>query len=90
MDRPRYMNYGTIGSIIGHEMTHSFDDEGRQFDFDGNMVNWWNPQTEQLFMERAQCMVEQYSNYTDHSTNLTVVLHRAHILKQEKLRKNQN
>lgn len=68
------MNYAIIGSLIGHEMTHSFDDEGRQYDFAGNVINWWTDKTEQQFLERAQCIVEQYGNYTDLNTNLTVNL----------------
>ncbi|KAM7310750.1 neprilysin-2-like [Ixodes scapularis] len=63
-DRPSYLNYGAIGSIIGHEITHGFDDEGRQFDKDGNNLNWWEPETDLKFRQRAQCIVEQYGNYT--------------------------
>ena len=44
-ERPRYINYGAIGWTIGHEITHGFDDLGRQFDKDGNLVDWWQPQT---------------------------------------------
>ena len=44
-ERPRYMNYGAIGWVIGHEITHGFDDQGRQFDQDGNLVDWWHPET---------------------------------------------
>jgi endothelin-converting enzyme/putative endopeptidase len=53
-------NYGDMGSTIGHELTHGFDDEGRQFDKDGNLKNWWTKKDEKKFTERAQCMVDQY------------------------------
>jgi endothelin-converting enzyme/putative endopeptidase len=53
-------NYGDMGSTIGHELTHGFDDEGRQFDKDGNLKNWWTKEDEQKFNERADCMVKQY------------------------------
>ena len=54
------VNYGDMGSTIGHELTHSFDDEGRQFDKDGNLKNWWTKEDELGFNERAECMVKQY------------------------------
>ena len=53
-------NYGDMGSTIGHELTHGFDDEGRQFDKDGNLKDWWTKEDEQKFTERADCMVKQY------------------------------
>jgi endothelin-converting enzyme/putative endopeptidase len=53
-------NYGDMGSTIGHELTHGFDDEGRQFDMEGNLSNWWTKEDEQKFNERADCMVKQY------------------------------
>ncbi|MGO9317917.1 MAG: M13 family metallopeptidase [Terracidiphilus sp.] len=53
-------NYGDMGSTIGHELTHGFDDEGRQFDKEGNLRDWWTKEDEQKFNERADCMVKQY------------------------------
>lgn len=66
------MNYAAIGQIIGHEITHGFDDRGRQFDLDGNLAEWWQPETRSQFLDKAQCIIDQYSNYTDPLTNLTV------------------
>ncbi|CAM6031901.1 unnamed protein product, partial [Sphagnum compactum] len=63
-DKPNYLNFGAIGFVIGHEITHGFDDRGRQFDKDGNNKNWWDSQTDKNFKERAQCIIEQYGNYT--------------------------
>ncbi|GAB0091434.1 Neprilysin-1 [Sergentomyia squamirostris] len=60
---PKSLNYGGIGVVIGHEITHGFDDKGRQFDKDGNMMQWWNNATIQSFRERAQCIIDQYSKY---------------------------
>ena len=53
-------NYGDMGSTIGHELTHGFDDEGRQFDKDGNLRDWWTKIDGQNFNQRAECMVKQY------------------------------
>lgn len=66
------MNYGAIGFIIGHEITHGFDDMGRQYDFDGNLRDWWQSDTANHFIEKAQCIIEQYGNYTDPATKLMV------------------
>ncbi|CAL4073689.1 unnamed protein product [Meganyctiphanes norvegica] len=60
---PKSLNYGGIGVVIGHEMTHGFDDKGRQFDKDGNLKQWWNNRTIRAFRERAGCIIDQYSNY---------------------------
>ncbi len=57
------VNYGAIGSVIGHEMTHGFDDEGRQFDAQGNLRQWWTPEDDRRFTERAQPIVDQYAGY---------------------------
>ncbi|CAH1130598.1 unnamed protein product [Ceutorhynchus assimilis] len=71
-DRPRYMNYGAIGFVIGHEITHGFDDQGRQFDKDGNLVDWWQPETKSAFVEKAQCIIDQYGNYSVPELNLNL------------------
>ena len=55
------LNYGAIGVVISHEMTHGFDDQGRMFDKDGNMVNWWTDADAAAFNERAQKLVEQFN-----------------------------
>lgn len=56
-------NYGNTGGTIGHELTHAFDDEGRQFDANGNLKDWWTKKDGKAFEERAQCIVEQYGQY---------------------------
>ena len=57
-------NYGNTGGTIGHELTHGFDDEGRQFDAHGNLRDWWTPRDAKAFNSRAQCVVHQYGQYT--------------------------
>jgi putative endopeptidase len=56
-------NYGDTGSTIGHELTHGFDDEGRQFDAQGNLRDWWMPEDGKKFEQRAACVSDQYSQY---------------------------
>ena len=57
-------NYGNTGGTIGHELTHGFDDEGRQYDAQGNLRQWWTPDDEKEFIKRATCISDQYSGYT--------------------------
>jgi endothelin-converting enzyme/putative endopeptidase len=57
------VNYGAIGSIMGHELTHGFDDEGRQFDAQGNLRNWWTPEDAAEFEKRAECFIKEYSAF---------------------------
>jgi putative endopeptidase len=56
-------NYGNTGATIGHELTHGFDDEGRQFDAQGNLRDWWTPQDAKKFEERVNCVRTQYGQY---------------------------
>ncbi len=57
------VNYGGIGAVIGHEMTHGFDDQGRQFDSHGNLTNWWSKESEQKFKVRSAAIVDQFNGY---------------------------
>ncbi|MGM0634343.1 MAG: M13-type metalloendopeptidase, partial [Pseudomonadota bacterium] len=57
------VNYGAIGGVIGHEITHAFDDQGRRSDGDGNLRDWWTEDDEERFNQRAQLMVDQYNQY---------------------------
>ncbi len=56
-------NYGNTGGTIGHELTHGFDDEGRQFDAEGNLKDWWTAEDDKKFRERAACVIDQYARY---------------------------
>lgn len=58
------INYGGIGGVIGHEMTHGFDDQGRQYAADGNLQDWWNPLDAENFKKKADVVVNQYNNFT--------------------------
>jgi predicted metalloendopeptidase len=57
------INYGSIGAVIGHEMTHGFDDEGRKFDLKGNLTDWWTADDKKNYEERALCVEKQFSGY---------------------------
>ena len=57
------VNYGGMGAVIGHEITHGFDDQGSQFDAKGNLKNWWSPDDLKNFKERAQCVSDQFDAY---------------------------
>ncbi len=58
------VNYGAIGVVIGHEMTHGFDDQGRKYDKNGNMNDWWTEEDAERFMAKAEILAKQYDNYT--------------------------
>ncbi len=57
------INYGGIGGVIGHEITHGFDNSGRKFDAKGNQVDWWTDQDAKNFDERAKCIIQQFDGY---------------------------
>jgi endothelin-converting enzyme/putative endopeptidase len=57
------VNYGAIGAVIAHELTHGFDDSGRNFDAQGNLRDWWTPEDAAEFNSRAQCFVDEYSQF---------------------------
>jgi endothelin-converting enzyme/putative endopeptidase len=63
-DFPSPMNYGGIGMGMGHELTHGFDDQGRKFDPQGNLNDWWTEEDAKEFEKRASCVADQYSGYT--------------------------
>lgn len=58
------VNYGDIGSSIGHELIHAFDDEGSRFDEEGRLRSWWTKKDDEQFKQRVQCVIDHYSNYT--------------------------
>jgi endothelin-converting enzyme/putative endopeptidase len=62
--RDAAVNYGAAGAVIGHELTHGFDDQGRKFDAAGNLHDWWTAADAKAFEERASCVADQYSGYT--------------------------
>ncbi|XP_048681395.1 endothelin-converting enzyme 1 isoform X4 [Caretta caretta] len=61
---PKALNFGGIGVVVGHELTHAFDDQGREYDKDGNLRPWWKNSSVEAFKQQTECMVEQYSSYT--------------------------
>ena len=64
LNRDDAYNYGAAGSIIGHEMTHGFDDQGAKFDAKGNLVNWWTPEDLKSFQKSAECIQQQFDAFT--------------------------
>jgi endothelin-converting enzyme/putative endopeptidase len=61
-DRPT--NFGAAGTVVGHELTHGFDDQGRKYDAQGNLHDWWKPEDARNFEERAACLADEYSGFT--------------------------
>jgi predicted metalloendopeptidase len=58
------VNFGGIGMVIGHELTHGFDDQGRQFDPRGNLKDWWTPKDAEEFQQRAACLADEYGGFS--------------------------
>uniref|UniRef100_A0A4W5L4L6 Phosphate regulating endopeptidase homolog, X-linked n=1 Tax=Hucho hucho TaxID=62062 RepID=A0A4W5L4L6_9TELE len=77
-DYPRSLSYGAIGVIVGHELTHGFDNNGRKYDKDGNMDQWWSNASITAFTDRTQCMIDQYNSYHWEEAGLNV--RRTHII----------
>ncbi|XP_045497188.1 neprilysin-4-like [Colias croceus] len=67
---PRSLNFGGIGVVIGHEITHGFDDKGRLFDCEGNLHRWWSDTAIEAFHKRAQCLIDQYGQYVVPEVNM--------------------
>ncbi|XP_077365580.1 phosphate-regulating neutral endopeptidase PHEX [Festucalex cinctus] len=69
---PRSLSYGAIGVIVGHELTHGFDSNGRKYDKEGNLDQWWSNSSVTAFTDKTQCMVEQYNDYYWEEAGLNV------------------
>lgn len=63
VDATDAVNYGAIGVIVGHEISHGFDDQGAQFDAQGRLANWWTPEDDRQFQAKGQCVVKQFEGY---------------------------
>ncbi|XP_016385488.1 metalloendopeptidase homolog PEX-like, partial [Sinocyclocheilus rhinocerous] len=72
LDYPRFFSYGAIGVIVGHELTHGFDENGRKYDKDGNLDQWWSNSSITRFTEKTQCMIDQYNSYYRKEAGLNV------------------
>lgn len=71
---PMYINFGSLGLVIGHEFTHGFDDQGRQYDSKGNLINWWSQEILDKFQSKAKCFIDQYGSIVEPKTGLKVRL----------------
>ena len=67
------MNFGGIGWLLGHELTHAFDNIGRKYDINGNMVNWWSKKDELKFMHRTECLTEEYNHFRVGEDNVSLI-----------------
>lgn len=69
------LSFGSSGVVIGHELTHGFDDFGRHFDKNGALKEWWSPSTSASFAEKSQCMIDQYNSYNFSLANPDTIMH---------------
>ncbi|KAK6114666.1 Peptidase M13 family protein [Brugia pahangi] len=69
---PKAANYGALGTVMGHELTHGFDDDGSLYDMNGNLNNWWSKESYKNFRNKAQCFIEQYDSYKVPNTDFKV------------------
>lgn len=67
-----YLNFASFGFLIGHEITHGFDERGKQFDENGNLNNWWDEETDEKFRNKIQCMISQYNSYNIKRLNMSI------------------
>lgn len=72
LEGPLYLNYGSLGFTMAHELSHAFDDFGRQFDLKGNVANWYSQKATELNSEKEQCIIDQYNAFTEKKTELKV------------------
>ncbi|XP_034404954.1 endothelin-converting enzyme-like 1 [Cyclopterus lumpus] len=73
---PQSLNYGGIGAIIGHELTHGYDDWGGQYDRHGNLKQWWTEDSYRKFQKKAECIVKLYDNFTVYNQRVGLLTHR--------------
>ncbi|XP_046660592.1 neprilysin-2-like isoform X1 [Homalodisca vitripennis] len=69
---PQYVSYARIGFIVGHEITHGFDDQGSQFDYKGDLDEWWGKESKENFKKKTMCMINQYASYKESQTQLNL------------------
>lgn len=69
---PRSVNMGAIGSVMGHELTHGFDDQGSQYDAKGRLREWWSNASRQKYREKSECFVKQYGSIHDKEAGMTL------------------
>ncbi|XP_059154136.1 endothelin-converting enzyme homolog [Physella acuta] len=79
---PMYLNYGVIGMFIAHEITHGFDDQGREMNKYGDVENWWSTETLEAFNRKKECLINQYGNYTIQALAKTYHAYRNWVTKQ--------